>query len=127
MIDTHPALVAVSPQAPLVDWFWDDFHHHGAFFLPHAFNFFARFGHPRPEPTTESTPGFDHKTPDGYQFFLDLGKLSEANQRHYGGDVAFWDDLVAHPDYWDAPAHSERMDRIFVPLGRHEPASLRRA
>src|SRR5262245_46007214 len=42
MIDAHPALKAVSPQAPVADWFFDDFHHHGALFLPHTFNFFAR-------------------------------------------------------------------------------------
>src|SRR5262249_43459654 len=49
MIDAHPNLKAVSPQAPIADWWFDDFHHHGAFFLPHAFNFLAVFGQPRPE------------------------------------------------------------------------------
>ena len=53
MIDAHPALKAVSPQAPIADWWYDDFHHHGAFFLPHAFNFIIRFGQPRPKPTTQ--------------------------------------------------------------------------
>src|SRR5262249_27178244 len=40
MINAHPALKAASPQAPIADWFFDDFHHHGALFLPHTFNFF---------------------------------------------------------------------------------------
>ncbi len=105
MIDTHPALKAVSPQAPIADWFWDDFHHHGAFFLPHAFNFFARFGRPRPEPTTDDGPRFDHGTPDGYQYFLELGSLEDADDRHYGEDVDFWNQLVEHPNYdefWQA-------------------------
>ena len=78
MIDAHPALMAVSPQAAIADWFFDDFHHHGAFFLPHAFNFFASFGRARPEPTTEWGKRFDHGTPDGYQFFFDLGPLKNA-------------------------------------------------
>lgn len=99
MIDTHPALVAVSPQAPIADWFFDDFHHHGAFFLPHAFNFLASFGQPRPEPTTESNERFDHGTPDGYQFFLDLGPLKNANKRYLHGDVDFWNKTVEHPNY----------------------------
>ena len=73
MIDSHPALKAVSPQAPIADWFFDDFHHHGAFFLPHAFNFMATFGQARPEPTTQWGKRFKHGTPDGYQFFMDLG------------------------------------------------------
>jgi putative CocE/NonD family hydrolase len=105
MIDAHPALRAVSPQAPIADWYFDDFHHHGAFFLPHAFNFLSRFGLPRPKPTTEWGPRFDHGTPDGYAFFLALGPLRNANARHLHGEVAFWDDLVAHPDYdafWQA-------------------------
>src|SRR5262245_5119624 len=50
MIDAHPALKAASPQAPVTDWFvGDDWHHNGALFLPHMFNFMARFDRPRPE------------------------------------------------------------------------------
>lgn len=99
MIDAHPALVAVSPQAPIADWYFDDFHHHGAFFLPHTFNFFASFGRERSGPTTERPPRFDHGTPDGYAWFLELGALRNANERHLHHEIAFWDELVAHPDY----------------------------
>ncbi|MBI2946741.1 MAG: CocE/NonD family hydrolase [Verrucomicrobia bacterium] len=105
MIDSHPALKAVSPQAPIADWFWDDFHHHGAFFLPHSFNFFSAFGKPRLKPTTEPSKGFEHKSPDGYQFFLDLGPLKNADERHLKGEIAFWNQMVEHPNYdafWQA-------------------------
>jgi len=45
----HPALVAVSPQAPVGNWFiGDDFHHNGAFFQMDAFSFFTNNGKPRP-------------------------------------------------------------------------------
>lgn len=101
MIDHHPALVAVSPQAPIADWWYDDFHHHGAFFLPHCYNFIVRFGQPRPEPTTNRSFRFDHGTRDGYQYFLDLGPLSNAKDEMK--DVAFWHELIAHPnrdEYW---------------------------
>ena len=101
MIDAHPALKAVSPQAPIADWFFDDFHHHGAFFLPHAFNFLSSFGVARPEPTTEWPPRFDHGTSDGYAFFQALGPLSNANARFFNNEIAFWNDVVAHPDYDD--------------------------
>src|SRR4051812_4948989 len=51
LVGAHPALKAASPQAPVTDWFvGDDWHHNGAFLLPHAFNFMARFGYPRPKP-----------------------------------------------------------------------------
>ena len=99
MIDAHPALKAVSPQAPIADWWYDDFHHHGAFFLPHAFNFIVRFGQPRPKPTIYSAAEFEHGTPDGYQFFMDLGPLSNANLKYMRDRVAMWDNLVEHANY----------------------------
>lgn len=99
MIDAHPALRAVSPQAPIADWFFDDFHHHGAFFLPHTFNFIAAFGQPRPQPKTTWNQGFAHGTPDGYQFFLDAGPLVNLDRRHLKGQIKFWNDAMAHPNY----------------------------
>jgi putative CocE/NonD family hydrolase len=106
MIDAHPALVASSPQAPIADWWYDDFHHHGATFLPHAFRFMYVFGQPRPEPRTEFGSFFEFPTPDGYQFFLDLGPLTNVDARYFKGNVAFWNDgMVAHPNYdefWQA-------------------------
>ena len=99
MIDAHPALRAVSPQAPIADWFYDDFNHHGAFFLTHAFNFLSSFGLPRPKPTTVHNPRFHHGTPDGYEFFLDMGPLANANRKYLHHKVAFWDEMAAHPNY----------------------------
>ncbi|MFP2903521.1 CocE/NonD family hydrolase [Pyxidicoccus sp. 3LFB2] len=105
-IDSHPALKAVSPQAPIADWFWDDMHRHGAFNVALAFNFFSVFGKPRPQPTDaeEWTP-YDLGTPDAYDFFLDMGSLRNADARHLKGEVGFWKDIVAHPNYdgfWQA-------------------------
>jgi hypothetical protein len=105
MVDAHPALTAVSPQAPIADWYFDDFHHNGAFFLPHAFNFMASFGKPREEPTTSRGSRFEHGTPDGYAFFLEMGSLKNANERHLHGEVPFWNEMMAHPNYdsfWQA-------------------------
>lgn len=99
MINAHPALRAVSPQAPIADWFFDDFHHHGAFFLPHAFNFLAVFGQKRRGPTTEWPPRFEHGTTDGYAFFQELGPLKNANERYLNGDIAFWNAVTEHPNY----------------------------
>ncbi|HEY6553935.1 MAG TPA: CocE/NonD family hydrolase, partial [Vicinamibacteria bacterium] len=77
----------------------DDFHHNGAFFLPHAFNFYANFGHPRPKPIKEAGPRFDHGTGDGYRFFLDLGPLSNADRLYFKGDIAFWKEALLHETY----------------------------
>jgi putative CocE/NonD family hydrolase len=100
MIDAHPALKAVSPQAPVTDWFvGDDWHHNGALFLPHLFNFLGRFDRPRPGPTRKFQATFDHDTPDGYQFFLELGPLADAGKRYFKGEVAFWDEVMKHSTY----------------------------
>ena len=51
-LSNHPALKAVSPQAPVTDWFiGDDFHHNGAFFAMDGFSFYSIFGKPHPKPT----------------------------------------------------------------------------
>ena len=106
IVDAHPALKASSPQAPIADWFiGDDFRHNGALLLSHAFNFLASFGQPRPQPTTTSPARFRHGTTDGYSFFLELGPVKNADERHFKGNIAFWKELLEHPNYdefWQA-------------------------
>jgi putative CocE/NonD family hydrolase len=105
-ISHHSALKAVSPQAPIADWFiGDDWHHNGALYLAHAFGFYAGFGWPRPKPTTQPGARFDYETLDGYRFYLALGPLSRVNERYFKGQVKFWNDLMAHETYdafWQA-------------------------
>lgn len=106
MIDAHPALKAVSPQAPIVDWFaGDDMHHNGALWLPHAFNFFANFGRRHQHPTTTWPARFEHGTPDGYRWFLETGAMPDFDAKWLKGEVPFWQDLMAHEtydDFWQA-------------------------
>ena len=106
MIDAHPALKAVSPQAPITDWFiGDDFHHNGALYLPHAFGFLSGFGRPRTGPTTQWPPRFDFGTADGYQFFLKLGPMANVNTKYFKGDIKFWNQMMEHETYdafWQA-------------------------
>jgi len=99
IIDTHPAIKAAMPSAPIADWYFDDMHHHGALSLNMTFNFFSMFGVVREGLTTEWPERFDHETPDGYQFFLDLGPLSNVNERYFHHEIPFWDAVVTHPDY----------------------------
>ncbi len=124
MIDAHPAMKAVSPQAPVTDWFvGDDFHHNGALFLPHLFNFIANFGRPRPKPTSTADYHFRHGTPDGYQFFFDMGTLSNADDKYLHHDVAFWDKVMEHPNYdnfWrsrNIRAHIENIKPAVLTVG----------
>ena len=101
----HPALKAVSPQAPVTNWFiGDDFHHNGAFFQMDAFGFYSAqgfaFGVPHPKPVSVAATSVGYPDHDSYKFFLETGSLK--NLTKYTGDsIAFWKDLMAHPNYDD--------------------------
>lgn len=98
--EAHPALKAVSPQAPVTNWFiGDDFHHNGAFFMLDAFSFFSVFGRARPELTRTWPKRMDFKSQDNYQFLLDLGPVKNVEENYFGDTIHFWPDLIAHPDY----------------------------
>lgn len=98
-LSRHPALKAVSPQAPVTDWFiGDDFHHNGAFMLNDAFAFYTSFGKPRPQPTTQRPTDYVYPTLDNYKFYLEAGSLP-AIAKLTGDSIAFWKDLYAHPNY----------------------------
>lgn len=100
LMETHPALKAVSPQAPVTNWFMgDDFHHNGALFLIDAFNFYRSFGKPRPHHTQTWPDGFEYSTPDGYRFFLEAGSIASLKKKYYGDTIRFWNDLFNHPNY----------------------------
>ncbi|MFZ4543757.1 MAG: CocE/NonD family hydrolase [Saprospiraceae bacterium] len=96
----HPAIKAVSPQAPVTDWFiGDDFHHNGALMLMDAFNFYSGFGLPRPKPTTVGPEDFDYKMADAYQFFQKVGTVKNIKTKYFGDSLRFWNDLMKHPNY----------------------------
>ena len=105
-MSNHPALKAVSPQAPVTDWFFgDDWHHNGTFMLMDAFNFYTNFGYPRPSPTTAGGKSFDIKTQDNYHWYLETGAIKNFNEKYLHDSVAFWNDIFAHPnldDWWKA-------------------------
>jgi putative CocE/NonD family hydrolase len=103
MIDAHPALVAVAPQAPVTDYYMgDDSYHNGAFMLAHRFNFYmgfrARDGDP--EPPQPALP-FQFGTPDGYEFFLEMGSLANADEKYFKHRQPLWNLNVDHTKYDD--------------------------
>lgn len=99
LIDSHPALKAVSPQAPVTDWFiGDDFRHGGALLLMDAFRFMYTFDAPRPKPVTNvnGPKGFDLQSKDFYKFFLQNPIIGNLKKEYLGHTVKFWDDLEKH-------------------------------
>jgi uncharacterized protein len=100
-ISGHPALRAVSPQAPVTEWYLgDDFHHNGALMVASAFDFDESFGKVRPVPTKKAVWEHEAERSDVYDFFLSMEPISNAFPK---GKLPFWDDLLAHPnrdDFW---------------------------
>ncbi len=101
----HPALKAVSPQAPVTDWFiGDDFHHNGAFFAMDGFQFYSTFGKPHPKPTQSYGQGYNILIKDNYKFYLENGTPKNLD-RVIGDSIKFWHQINEHPNYdawWQA-------------------------
>lgn len=98
LLSGHPALKAVSPQAAIADFFFDDFHHNGAFLLSY-FKAVSLFGTQNEEPTTKrwyEIPRFP--TQDQYQFFLENTPIADLGEEYYA-DNFFWQNLKKHPNY----------------------------
>jgi putative CocE/NonD family hydrolase len=102
LINAHPAIKAVSPQAPVTAWFMgDDFHHNGAFFLLDCFSFYYSNGQPHRTPTRKGYPSFKWPVPDSYEFFLSVGADKNIVPEFLGDSIKFWNDAFSHPDYDD--------------------------
>ncbi len=106
LIESHPALVAVSPQAPVSDYYLnDDSYHNGAFMLAHRFRFYQNFRQRSGDPALPTPPvaAFDFGTPDGYEFYLNLGSLANAEEKYFKRQQPFWTehmDNASYTDYW---------------------------
>ncbi|WP_424493796.1 CocE/NonD family hydrolase [Salinimicrobium sp. GXAS 041] len=114
LLSNHPALKAVSPQAPIGDFFFDDFHHNGAYLLSY-WRATALFGYEKEGPTSEAWYAFPEiETKDQYQFFLDAGPLSNLD-KYYKEDNIFWQQLKEHPNYdefWQKRGIVQHLDDV---------------
>jgi putative CocE/NonD family hydrolase len=106
IVDAHPALVAASPQAPIIDLFrGDDGFHNGAFYLAANFGFYSMFGEHKEPQKPRQGPRFDYGTPDGYDFYLKLGPLANANEKYFRFANPYWNALMEHTSFdafWQA-------------------------
>ena len=106
--DAHPAIKAVSPQAPVTDEFiGDDANHNGAFFLLDNFDFDNFFDVKRPVPVKNYSGNiFNVEYNDAYRFFLELGPLKNANKpQYFNNQGKIWNEYMAastYDSYWKA-------------------------
>jgi putative CocE/NonD family hydrolase len=113
MLDPHPAVRAVSPQASPADMYLgDDFHHNGAFRLSYGFEYAAMME------TSKENAAFRFDAFDTYEWYLRLGPLSTVNEKYLLGKIPTWNDYVAHPnydDFWQKQAMAPYLVRVTVP------------
>ena len=114
MLDPHPALKAVSEQASPADMFLgDDFHHNGAFRLSYGFEYAADDGNRQDELSIFRSTAYDT-----FEWYLDLGPLSNVNAKYLHGKVPTWNDFVNHPNYdefWREQAVTPYLKKVTVP------------
>jgi putative CocE/NonD family hydrolase len=113
MLDPHPALKVVSPQASPADQFLgDDFHHNGAFRLSYGFEYVAMME------TSNVNTNFKFDRRDTFEWYLKLGPLANVNEKYFHGERPTWNDFVAHPTYdsfWQKEAFAPYLTRVTVP------------
>jgi uncharacterized protein len=94
-INPHPAVKAISPQAPMTDtWMGDDFFHQGAFRLSYGFEYAGSM-----ELSNDQSVPLPIGAWDTYDWYLQLGPLSNVNAKYFHGRVPTWNAFVAHPAY----------------------------
>ena len=113
LLEPHPALKAISPQASPADmWLGDDFHHNGAFRLSYGFEYAYEIE------SGKDLKHFGFDRYDTYEWYLALGPLSNVNARYFHGKIPTWNDFVAHPDYdafWKRQAVIPYLRGVTVP------------
>jgi len=115
MLDPHPALKAIVQQASPADmWIGDDFHHNGAFRLSYGLEY--AYMMESSKEITDPTKIIDRF--DAYEWYLELGPLSNADAKYFKGRLPSWNDFVNHPDYdafWKRQGFEPWLTRVTVP------------
>jgi hypothetical protein len=97
LLHPHPALKAISEQASPVDqWMNDDDHRYGALRESYSFEYAVM-----EQTDKNANTHFSFETYDTFQWYLDLGPLSNINAKYLHGAIPYWNSTIDHPDYDD--------------------------
>jgi len=114
-VGAHPALKAISPQAPMTDtWLGDDFFHQGAFRLTQGLEYVGGMEGKKGGFADVPMPEHDH-----YEFYLRYPTLDSIARATGIGRLASWIDFRTHPTYdafWQARAMQNVLTKPEVPV-----------
>jgi len=114
LLHPHPALAAISEQASPVDqWMNDDDHRYGALRESYDFEYAVM-----EQADKNKNTHFDFETYDTYEWYLNLGPLSNINAKYLHGSIPYWNSSVEHPDYdefWKKEAWVSQLHASSVP------------
>jgi uncharacterized protein len=118
-IDPHPAVKAISPQAPMIDvWMGDDFFHNGAFRQTYGYDYVMGLESSKEETDVSYGKDKDGKPRDGYDFFLDRGSFAEDVKKSGSAVLPTWKLFLEHPSYdsvWSSRGVEHELDIVAVP------------
>ena len=118
-IDPHPAVKAISPQAPMIDvWMGDDFFHNGAFRQSYGYDYVLAMESSKQE--TDVSYGHDAQgnPVDGYDYFLQRGSFVEDVKQSHSPVLPTWKLFLDHPEYdkyWSSRGVEHSLDAVAVP------------
>jgi hypothetical protein len=118
-IDPHPAVKAISPQAPMIDaWMGDDFFHNGAFRQSYGYDYVLRMESGKEEIIPDYGKDKEGKPRDGFDFFLERGNFAKAAQRSGSKILPTWKLFLQHPVYdpvWSSRGVQHSLSAVAVP------------
>jgi hypothetical protein len=118
-IDPHPAVKAISPQAPMIDvWMGDDFFHNGAFRLSYGYDYVLSMESGKEEVSVDYGKGKDGNPRDGFDFFLERGNFAEDVKKSGARPLPTWKLFLDHPaydSYWSSRGVGHSLNTVAVP------------
>jgi putative CocE/NonD family hydrolase len=118
-IDPHPAVKAISPQAPMIDvWMGDDFFHNGAFRQSYGYDYVLSMESGKEEINVDYGKGKDGKPRDGFDYFLERGNFAEDVKKSGARLLPTWKLFLDHPaydSYWSSRGVEHSLNTVAVP------------
>ena len=118
-IDPHPAVKAISPQAPMIDvWIGDDFFHNGAFRQSYGYDYVMGLESSKTEVQVSYNNDASGAPIDGFDYFLERGSFAQDVKQSGSRELPTWKLFLDHPAYdsvWSSRAVEHTLDSVTVP------------